>query len=1615
MTKTLSSFIVMLGLAFSFTAMQAQSSVFARIAADPDLQEFEEAIIEAGLQSTFSTNGAYTIFAPTNDVFNIPGSFNEAQIREVVLRHCVAGFYRVFDLVDGFALNTMNQRMLTVDINGNGIFIAGNRVSRPDILGSNGVLHVLDSSIGLNETFVTTVLSLINNSTKHIVLSTVIDNAGLTDMYTGPGPITVFAPNDDAFYDLSDEQFDRFFGPNVNYIRNVLMTYIVDALIETNDFNNGGSFTAQNGQILNVTVNINGTFINNIKVGFAGLRASNGMVYVINKISFPPTLPDMTIADIVMESDDHDILENLINASGLVTTLDDDDEELTFFAPTDAAFGALEPGLLDELFDDPQGSLLGVLLNHLVDEKKYTEAFLDDELTLAVNGFELNVDREMGAILINESARIIVENIEADNGLVQVIDAVLIEEEEPFTIRDYLATAPDVMNFNDYVIKSRLDSLLDTEGPFTVFAPTNSARALLRLEVREEIDSVDISLVIDFISNHIVNGFYPTPELPDTLTLTAIDGFIIDVSVDSDGRIFLNDSEIIVENIQTDNGIVHLIDTALYPVSEPNTIYEYVAQNDNHSILHSAIQKAELVFLYESPGPLTLFAPTNTAFDLLGPEMLDEFFSGPASDLVDVLLGHTLNDELFLIELLAANEVLNANGQELNITLIGNDIFVNNARIEISDIVLDNGIIHVIDAVIDQEENTLTVWDVVVNSDDHNTLETAIQLAGLEDVYNLNDPVTLFAPTDNAFNMLPIETLNALLADPQGDLRTLLLSHSVNNIVRGADLTDGQSIIMADGTEVLVTVNNGDIFINDAQVIIADIVADNGIVHVIDAVIMPPVQRNTVYDIIVNNDEYSILEDAINAAGLDIQLIEDASVTFFAPNNDAFNALPQDVLDDLLADPMGMLREILLFHQFNFNLPTASMFSGLQIIMANGEQTTITNSPAGLFINESLIINGDIMADNGFVHEVNAIIQPIEITTSVYDVISSEEELSIFKTAVDASGLDQELTESALVTVFAPSDQAFDALPPGVLDELLSDPNGLLRDLVNYHIYEGLLLSNFLTDGLDISMANGATVTVTEQPDGIYIHNARVIIQDLQADNGVVHVLDAVIMAPDERNTVYDVIANNTNLNTLTSAIDAAGLDQDLIDADGITVFAPTDLAFDFLPDGVLDAFLSDPMGDLRTVLFNHTFNGELMSSDLDDGRLLIMQGGLAATISIRSEGLFINNAQIVLENVLADNGIVHIIDAVIEEEEEEDPVTIYDIVSDRSDLSVLKSAVDLAGLDGNLTNDQDITLFAPTDQAFSALPTQMLDELLADPSGILRDLLLDHVLGRELRSTDMTDQQLLIMSNGLLARIFIDQGSIIINEAMITVTDLEADNGVVHLLGAVLMPLPPPNTIYDVISNSTDLSVLKSAIDLAGLDEFLQMEEDLTFFAPTNAAFDLLPAGDLDALLADPEGALKDVLQDHIYDRVRMSSGLLEGLRLTMLNGLEVTFFEEPDGIYINDALISDFDIAADNGIVHVVDRLVMEMMPSSSSDLQDSDMRVYPNPVTDFVTVCMDEIPVSQSHVLRVYDMDGRLVLKERIKADCTEINLSHWMNGVYKLVIGDKHPLTRSIIKL
>jgi uncharacterized surface protein with fasciclin (FAS1) repeats len=683
-------------------------------------------------------------------------------------------------------------------------------------------------------------------------------------------------------------------------------------------------------------------------------------------------------------------------------------------------------------------------------------------------------------------------------------------------------------------------------------------------------------------------------------------------------------------------------------IAQTNLFDNVIAVSPNHNYLEAALLQEGLASALQDPtANLTVFAPDDQAFEQLAAALQTDIAGLLALDnLSDILLYHVLGTAV------PSSAVTNgaivqplSNSNTLKLTLTGSgNVFVNHAQVVTPDLTTDNGIAHSINAVLLPVQ---TVVDVALNNG-FTTLATAVITAEL--LPALSNPLatlTVFAPTNEAFAAIAgaLGTdINGLLALP--NLADVLTYHVLGTEVPSSAVTNGAIVqpLSTLNTLKLTVTSTGTVFVNQAQVTLADVDADNGVVHVIDAVVLP---AETVVDVAIDNG-FSTLATAVITAELLPALSNPlATYTVFAPTNEAFSILAASLGTDI-AGLLNLpnLADVLLYHVLGSEVASSAVTNGAIVQpLSNTNTLKLTLSGAGnVFVNHAQVTLADVSADNGLVHVINAVLLPVE---TVVDV-ALDNGFTYLATAVITAELLPALTSPLTVySVFAPTNEAFSSLASALgtdINGLLALPN--LADVLTYHVIAGLAPSTSLTNGVivqPISSSNTLKITVTST-GSVFVNQAQVTLADVTAYNGLVHVINEVVLPVE---TVVDVAIDN-GFSTLTTAV----IQEELVPVlsnplASFTVFAPTNEAFDNLATALgtdINGILALP--NLTDVLTYHVLGSEVLSTELTAGPVNTVNGA-AVTVSL-TNGVMINNANVTLADVLAYNGVVHVIDAVL-------------------------------------------------------------------------------------------------------------------------------------------------------------------------------------------------------------------------------------------------------------------------------------------------------------------------------------------------------------------------------
>ncbi|MDT8897983.1 fasciclin domain-containing protein [Thermanaerothrix sp. 4228-RoL] len=406
----------------------------------------------------------------------------------------------------------------------------------------------------------------------------------------------------------------------------------------------------------------------------------------------------------------------------------------------------------------------------------------------------------------------------------------------------------------------------------------------------------------------------------------------------------------------------------------------------------------------------------------------------------------------------------------------------------------------------------------------------------------------------------------------------------------------------------------------------------------------------TIVDIAVADGRFSTLVAAVQAAGLVETLSGEGPFTVFAPTNDAFAKLPKETLDNLLKpENKDQLVKILTYHVVPGKVLASDVVKLSEAQTVAGEPITIKVEGDKVFINDAQVIITDIEASNGVIHVIDTVILPPSMTaeakTDIVDIAAADGRFTTLVAAVQAAGLVDTLKGEGPFTVFAPTDDAFAKLPEGTLETLLKPENKQqLTDILLYHVLPGKVMASEVKDGLIADTALGTSVFFKVDMGKVYINEAQIIITDIEASNGVIHVIDTVILPKD----IVDAAVFN-QFNTLVAAVQAAGLVDTLKGEGPFTVFAPTDEAFAKLPAGTLDNLLKPAnKKQLTDILLYHVVSGRVLAEDVVKLQQADTALGKPVTIKVQDGKVYVNDAQVILTDIKTTNGVIHVIDTVL-------------------------------------------------------------------------------------------------------------------------------------------------------------------------------------------------------------------------------------------------------------------------------------------------------------------------------------------------------------------------------
>ncbi len=408
---------------------------------------------------------------------------------------------------------------------------------------------------------------------------------------------------------------------------------------------------------------------------------------------------------------------------------------------------------------------------------------------------------------------------------------------------------------------------------------------------------------------------------------------------------------------------------------------------------------------------------------------------------------------------------------------------------------------------------------------------------------------------------------------------------------------------------------------------------------------------------------------------------------------------------------------------------------------------------------------------------------------------------------------------------------------------------------------------------------------------------------------------------PTSGKTIAGIVNSDANFSLLKKALERAGLVGKL-DSGSLTVFAPDNEAF--AASGITEAAINNlPLAQLQQLLTYHVVSGKFVSSSVVDKGTVKTLSGIIAKTTKSEDKVFINNIKVKTADLIAENGVIHVIEKVLT------PPTIKDIVVEDPNFSILKAAVVKAEL-ATALSEGSLTVFAPDNAAFEAsgINEAAINSLSVD---VVKNILLYHVVGAQVLSSKVpaTDTVNTLLSTNIYASRNIN--GVFVNGVAVKAADVLAANGVIHVISKVL--IPPTKTIAAIVSENPDLSLLLAAVVRANLAGAVSGEGKYTVFAPTNEAFIAAGFPDEAAINAAPVNTVAAIVKAHLFRTNVFSSDLIANTVVpTLQNGKSLVVGLTPPSVKIQDSdkpasniILTGANIIATNGVIHKIDRVIL------------------------------------------------------------------------------------------
>ena len=426
----------------------------------------------------------------------------------------------------------------------------------------------------------------------------------------------------------------------------------------------------------------------------------------------------------------------------------------------------------------------------------------------------------------------------------------------------------------------------------------------------------------------------------------------------------------------------------------------------------------------------------------------------------------------------------------------------------------------------------------------HDSLVAAVIQADLLTTLQGEGPFTVFAPTDQAFVDAGINLSSLDNDEGKSILSDILLYHVLSGSVQSSEVTDGLTATAVNG-DILTFAVGDSVMVNDATVTTPDVMASNGVIHVIDKVLIPPADLENIPTVAQSTGIHNSLVSALIHANLVGALSGEGPYTVFAPTDAAFEEFGLNLSDFDTEAENETLAKILSYHVAMGSVMSSSITNGMEVNSLIQEPISVSVFNGSVILNgEALVTQADVMTSNGVIHVINKVLMPpsmspqgppgeicYDMETHTIDVTKTEETCEKMWTpsvdipttaaattihtalvaALDKANLVETLKGEGPFTVFAPTDQAFADAGINLDDYDTEEKISALAGILTYHVVSGKVMSTDLTDGMEATALSGDVLKFTVG-DTVLVNDATVTIADVPVSNGVIHVIDKVLM-----------------------------------------------------------------------------------------------------------------------------------------------------------------------------------------------------------------------------------------------------------------------------------------------------------------------------------------------------------------------------------------------------------------------------------------------------------------------------------------------------------------------